>query len=238
MEKKKILVVDDDSGIRAMIERLLTLKGYAVVMAGNGSECMRQVQESKPDLILLDIGMPHVGGMSALSMLKSDPQMRHIPVIVVSGEVASDKTELAAKLGGDDFVKKPFKSDELLNRIQRHLMAMDFAGLKSALLNLGPRDPGLSMMASMAGGRDWDVHVVSYRGVDARVMVPKGFEAKDARNLDEKGARERVIVIANMIFSWKRLWPAMPESRERSADEKSRERTADEGSPEPARKTA
>jgi DNA-binding response OmpR family regulator len=211
--ERKILITDDDNGICLMIQRLLELKGFSVIIAADGAECLRQADEHKPDLILLDMGMPQVGGMSALANLKDNPALSHIPVIVVTGDISSEKTQHAAKLGADDYLMKPFKSDELLARIAKHLVRMDYTGLKGALLDAGIPDRGLSQLASHAGDKAWDVYVTEFRDVAIRILAPRGFDPKTIRNLPEETAFDKLVVLANMGFSWKRLWPPTADDR-------------------------
>ena len=108
---KKILIVDDDASIGNMLEEMLIKEGYAVLRAYSGTEALLLLREDRPDLVLLDLMLPGLGGEEVL------PHFRNIPVIVVSAKTdVEDKVELL--LGGAvDYVTKPFSGRELMARI-------------------------------------------------------------------------------------------------------------------------
>ncbi|MBI3341929.1 response regulator transcription factor [Candidatus Curtissbacteria bacterium] len=113
---KKVLVCEDDSGISGVIEIILTENGYEVVIVDNGRGIEKKVLGFKPDVILLDIRMPGIGGEEIIFLLKKKEETAKIPVIVVSAldNVASK----AAKMGADGFLLKPFKIDVLLAKLK------------------------------------------------------------------------------------------------------------------------
>jgi len=204
---KKILVVDDDSGIQFMIRRLLENKGYEVLVASSGDECLKKVEAHSPHLIVLDVAMPVLGGIGTLERLKRNEESCQVPVILISGDPSHERTQIVSRLGGDDFLAKPFKSDDLVSRVSKHLMQLDFAALKNLLFQLRSRDAALSALATCAGNRPWDVFSGTYNGVPILTLVPPGFDTKDARQVDEALASQKIQVLANMGFSWKKLWP-------------------------------
>ncbi len=204
---KKILVVDDDAGIQFMMRRLLEKKGYEVIVANSGDDCLTKVATESPHLIILDIAMPGTGGLAALEALKKNENWCQIPVVLVSGDPSHEKTQVVSRLGGDDFLAKPFKSDDLVSRLSKHLMQLDFTSLKTLLFQLRVRDSALTALAGHAAGKPVDVYQSSYQGMTVYILVPPGFESKDARSVDEAIASQKIQVIANMGFSWKRLWP-------------------------------
>ncbi len=116
---QKILVVDDDPEIRALVRKYLSANGFAVVFADNGSEGIILARESRPELILLDAEMPGLDGYSVCRAIKSDPAAKPIPIIIMSGSRIEDKDVLSGFEGGaDDYVLKPFFLPVLLARIQ------------------------------------------------------------------------------------------------------------------------
>lgn len=105
--KKNILLVDDDPLVVRMYQNRLSNDGYAVRTASNGEEALIQVMKEKPDLILLDVMMPKMNGVETLKALKVDPNMKDIPVIVLTnlGDNPED-IENAKKLGALDYLVK------------------------------------------------------------------------------------------------------------------------------------
>lgn len=112
---KNILIIDDDLHIGNMLEELLTREGYGVSRAYSGTEALLLLSSSKPDLILLDLMLPGLDGEEVL------PQIKGIPVIIVSAKTDIDhKADLLLE-GAVDYVTKPFHTKELLARIFVHL---------------------------------------------------------------------------------------------------------------------
>ncbi len=214
---KKILVADDDAGIQFMMRRLLEKKGYEVIVASSGDECLKKVETQSPHLVVLDVAMPILGGIGTLERLKHHDEWCQIPVILISGDPSHEKTQIVARLGGDDFLAKPFKSDDLVSRVSKHLMHLDFNALKTILFQLRSRDAAQSALASCAAGRSWDVFPGNFQGLPVLTLVPPGFDSKDARQVDEALASQKIQVIANMGFSWKKLWPHPAKHTEKKA---------------------
>ena len=117
-----ILVVDDTPANLRLLSDMLVKQGYNVRTAPDGSMALTSAQAIPPDIILLDIKMPGLSGYEVCEQLKADPRTRDIPVIFIS---ALDETEDKVKaftLGGVDYVTKPFQIDEVLARVETHLV--------------------------------------------------------------------------------------------------------------------
>jgi two-component system chemotaxis response regulator CheY len=116
---QSILVVEDTAEIREVWRRILTAAGFEVRQAGDGADGVRQAREHKPDLILMDITLPVLDGISAVRQLKADSETAHVPVIFVSGDAFAARHARAA--GGEAFLSKPVRAAELLGAIRRTL---------------------------------------------------------------------------------------------------------------------
>lgn len=115
----KILVVDDDRAILALVKKFLTASGMTVMVSDDGSEALLLVRDSKPDLILCDAAMPGLDGHALCRRIKTEATTGAIPVILMSGERVDDKAMLQGFEGGaDDYVLKPFSLPVLLARLQ------------------------------------------------------------------------------------------------------------------------
>src|SRR5215510_7072009 len=117
----KILVVDDEVKNVKLLEALLLPRGYEVVIASNGEEALRQVQQERPDLILLDIMMPVMDGFEACKILKDNADTRLIPIVIMTALGQVEDRIKGIEAGADDFLTKPFNRDELLARIRTSL---------------------------------------------------------------------------------------------------------------------
>ncbi|MCR2810938.1 MULTISPECIES: response regulator transcription factor [unclassified Microbacterium] len=111
----KVLVADDDPQLVRALQITLSAHGYEVVVAADGHAAVALAARERPDLVMLDLGMPHLDGVQVIESLRA---WTGIPIIVVSGRTGSaDKVE-ALDAGADDFVTKPFQVDELLARLR------------------------------------------------------------------------------------------------------------------------
>ena len=119
-QKKTILVVDDEPLNRKLVRGLLTAEGYQVVEAPDGQVAL-ELAPSGPDLILLDIMMPLLDGFETCRRLKEDPETRDIPVLFLSALPEPETKVTGFRLGGLDYIGKPFDREELLARIRTHL---------------------------------------------------------------------------------------------------------------------
>jgi CheY-like chemotaxis protein len=118
-----ILVVDDDPAARKPMTRLLQMEGYDVVCACDAFTAMAQAMNRHPDLILLDVAMPPMDGLTFLFLLRERSYGRDVPVIVVSGQEDPKTIERARKLGVCEYlVKSQFKTSDLLELIREHCL--------------------------------------------------------------------------------------------------------------------
>ncbi len=115
----KILIVDDDTTIREMLDTVLTDEGYATIQAGNGRDGVDMAQRLHPELILMDIMMPVVDGATAIGQLRENPSTRSIRVIAMSA--GSTLLQRVDQLKADGVLAKPFDLDELLANIEFQL---------------------------------------------------------------------------------------------------------------------
>lgn len=114
----RVLLVDDDESIRAICEEVLTNTGYGVRSAGSIAEAREAIRESRPDLMLLDVSLPDGDGFSFLEELKAERASSHLPVIFISARSDTHAKVRALKLGGDDYLVKPFDAIELGARVE------------------------------------------------------------------------------------------------------------------------
>ena len=105
-EEKTILLVDDDLTLREMYEERMKAEGFNIIQATNGEEALKRARESKPHVILLDIMMPKVNGFDVLKELKSDPELKDIPVIVLTALIQDVDRVQGKKLGAADYIVK------------------------------------------------------------------------------------------------------------------------------------
>jgi diguanylate cyclase (GGDEF)-like protein len=118
-----LLVVDDEKQNRTLLTELLQ-DDYQIILAKNGVQALQKAQEHLPDLILLDVLMPQMDGLSVIRALKADDKTRHIPVIFVSALDSAADEELGLELGAVDYIAKPFHPPIVRVRVRNHLQAV------------------------------------------------------------------------------------------------------------------
>lgn len=117
--KAKVLVIDDDAKLRSVIRRWLGANAFAVIESGSGGDALLLARESRPDLVLSDVAMPGLDGRALCRVLRKDPALAPVPIILMSGSIISDQDILAGFEGGaDDYVLKPFSLAVLQARIE------------------------------------------------------------------------------------------------------------------------
>ncbi len=115
MNPVNILLVDDETGLRTLLRSILTLENYHVIEASTGQEGLHHASIHRPDLILLDLGLPDMTGQQVLKELRS---WYIRPILIVSADNRAEEIVLALDNGANDFITKPFNPDELLARIR------------------------------------------------------------------------------------------------------------------------
>ena len=161
----KVLLLEDEQDVAALIRYNLVKEGYDVLVSGNGAEALRLAREHRPDVVLLDIMVPQLNGWEVCRRLKQDPDLASIPVIMVSGRVDEGDKVLGFELGADDYVTKPFSPRELLARIRAVLRRRGLADAKEKKRRLKAGDLEI----------DRDRFEVRMKG-HAVELTPKEFE--------------------------------------------------------------
>lgn len=124
--KPLVLVVDDDLGVRTILERLLGAEGLEVVTAESGIRALALLERRPPDLVLLDVVMPGLDGFAVCAQIKDNPATRLIPVVLVTGLGNSDDRVRGIEVGADDFLSKPYVVAELIARVRSLLRTKSF----------------------------------------------------------------------------------------------------------------
>jgi two-component system alkaline phosphatase synthesis response regulator PhoP len=132
--KKTILMVDDQMSVRTLVREYLTEEGYRVVVASNGKEALYAARQQKPDLILLDIMMPEMGGYD---FIRAHRKKHNTPIILLTAKLDETDKVLGLELGADDYVTKPFGMRELVARIRAVLRRAEQQAVQADVLRVG-----------------------------------------------------------------------------------------------------
>jgi CheY-like chemotaxis protein len=124
-----IMVVEDNDLSRDALSRRLERRGYRVVLAVDGEQAVSMGRAERPDLVLMDLGLPRIDGCEATRRLKADPTTQEIPIIVLSAHAMTNDRDKALEAGADEFDTKPVRFQQLLEKIAALLARTGAAGL-------------------------------------------------------------------------------------------------------------
>jgi CheY-like chemotaxis protein len=118
---RSILVADDKAENRSVLARLLEPLGFIVYLAADGNEALAVARQHRPNLVLMDLVMPNLDGFEAIRRLRLDPELAHVRTIAVSASAFDDTRRESLQQGAVDFIAKPVRMTELLERLRHHL---------------------------------------------------------------------------------------------------------------------
>ena len=164
MSRKKILVVDDDVQLCQLVCDILEEHGFQAISANNTDQGFKRLTESRPDLLILDVWMPSVGGFEFCRQIRQDPEMKGIPVMMLTVQDKEMDKVMGLEMGADDYMTKPFSQKELLARVKALLRRYERSS--------PPEDAQLK-----SGELEVDIsrHVIRIKG-KAVEMTPKEFD--------------------------------------------------------------
>jgi diguanylate cyclase (GGDEF)-like protein len=142
-----VVVAEDSLVIRAVLVEQLQSRGYQVVEAGDGEQAVAACRRQRPDVVLLDVEMPHLDGHAVLATIKAEPELADIPVVFVTSRVTTEDVVEGLRLGAHDYLRKPFEPSELLARVHaavRIKVLQDELRLRNAELDLTSRTDALT----------------------------------------------------------------------------------------------
>ena len=116
-----VLIVDDEPLTQDMLRLMLEPAGFRVTSAEHGVEALEKIQESKPDIVLLDVMMPHMDGITVCKKLRSDPQTAALPIIMLSGKTHLNAVEEGLDAGANRYLSKPMSRADLIKNLKEVL---------------------------------------------------------------------------------------------------------------------
>lgn len=115
---KRILAVDDESDVLLIIKTALHSEGFDVKTASSGPDALSMVEEFQPDLMILDLMMPEMTGFELLEKVRTVPELKHTPVIMLTGVAEKDKIREAINVGVSFYIVKPFEFHDLISKVR------------------------------------------------------------------------------------------------------------------------
>jgi len=121
MDKKSILLVEDEKDLQAAVKFRLEANGYAVLTASDGQEALDKARTQNPDLIILDLMLPKIDGYKVCRMLKFDEKYKHIPIVMFTARAEEEDKRLGREVSADAYITKPFEPEILLDKVKELL---------------------------------------------------------------------------------------------------------------------
>jgi len=119
--KGTILYVEDNIDNRTLVRRILLSEDYDLIEATNAAECLKVLENTKPDLILMDINMPDMDGYTLTAKIKTTPGFERVPILALTANVMRGDKEKTLEAGCDGYIQKPLDIDQLIKEIERFL---------------------------------------------------------------------------------------------------------------------
>lgn len=168
MAESRVLVVDDDSQILRAVRTTLLARGYAVATASSGETALNMLKEDVWDLVLLDLGLPGIGGQEVIQRLRT---WSEVPVLVLSVRDAQTDKIQALEAGADDYITKPFAAGELVARM-RAVQRRSAPEVSPPILSFGELEIDLSRQLVLLNGRALHLTPTEYRLLEAMAARP------------------------------------------------------------------
>lgn len=172
-----VVVVEDEPGIRDVLRVLLTTAGYRVVEAEKAERGEIEARAHKPDLLLVDLGLPDRDGVDLIHRVRA---WSSVPIIVLSARTAEQQKIAALDAGADDYVTKPFAAAELLARVRAALRRTATGSSRSPTLSLGGRVIDLGRREVIEGDRELHLTPLEYRVLENLARHPGTIVKQDA----------------------------------------------------------
>lgn len=138
LERERILVVEDDSDIRELLQYNLMREGFDVRVLDRGDRVTQAVAEYSPSLVILDIMLPGISGLEVCKSLRQDDMTKNIPIIMLTARSEESDRVVGLELGADDYMTKPFSTRELVARVRAMLRRANGVGKESQVVKVGP----------------------------------------------------------------------------------------------------
>jgi two-component system phosphate regulon response regulator PhoB len=176
MSKATILVVEDDPDIRELLAYSLGQEGYTILQSPSSEMALKIMDETIPDLLVLDVMLPGMDGLELLRLLKSDPEKKAVPVILASAKGEEADVVSGLELGAEDYVTKPFSPRVLLARVRtalrRHTRADTASTAADAVIRVGTLSLDASRHETRLDGQKLDLSATEFSVLEVLARSP------------------------------------------------------------------
>lgn len=210
---ERILIVDDDPWILRMVSTLLEKRGYAIVTASDGEEALQRAEEVRPDLVVTDVMMPKMDGWELVRGLRARPHLALIPVLFLTALNGEEDRMRGFRLGADDFLPKPFRFEELDQRVQNALKKRQVAQAKAAEVAQAP------VAAANAPVRSSGIQgTLEQLGLSSLLVMVEMERKSGILRLERKGMTGRIFVRDGRVIAARLDGDRAPEKARKGAE--------------------
>ena len=205
-----VLVAEDETLSQRLVTAVIQYCGLTPRIVGNGQELLDVLNEGvEPELILLDLEMPVMGGIDVLKALKIYPAEERCPIVVFTANNQESTVLEAVSLGADDFIVKPFKTNELAQRIKDLVFDISESDLKSILSSLHIQDHRLHDVKSLHMRVGVDAALYPFSNQDKRmcIAIPFGQSPQTLARLGMNDLTTHISIFRKGSFGWRKVWP-------------------------------
>lgn len=197
VQKKTILLIEDEEDIAALIKLQAEISGYKLHVETDGINGYRAIERERPDLVVLDIMLPGQNGLDVCRKMKSHPELKNIPVIIISAKNEELDVVLGLELGADDYVAKPFSPKVLFSRVKAVLRREKEPEKMTKTLNFG--DFTLEVDRYLLRKKDKYIPItLSEFGILRRLLMNKGRVLTRSQLLDDVQNDDAFIIDRNI----------------------------------------
>lgn len=196
-QKKRILLIEDEEDIAALIKLQGELSGYKIHVEVDGVNGYRAIERDKPDLVILDVMLPGQNGFDICRKIKSNPELKNIPVLMLSAKSEEIDVFLGLELGADDYVSKPFSPKVLFSRIKAILRRGKDPEKQVKLLSFGDFSLDISRYLLKKSGNPVMITLSEF-GILKRLLLNKGKVLTRNQLLDDIHNDDAFIVDRNI----------------------------------------
>ncbi len=211
VSKKIVVAIDDEADILKLYQTFLTHSGFEVHIADNAVAGFELLKSKSPDIVLLDINMPGIDGLTTLQLIRGDQKTKDSAVIMVSARRDEFTVKEALRMGCDNFLVKPFKLKELAERLSHETKVLQEAEVRHfirppIMLSKAPdilKEPGLMDLSPNL----FEAYSVQFEGLPGAIVTPKGVRPEIFHRSLSSDMERSLTVYLKFGRRWRKVWP-------------------------------
>ncbi|MBF0443652.1 MAG: response regulator transcription factor [Oligoflexales bacterium] len=207
--QKKILAIDDEVEVLKLYQCFLSFRNYDVKTTDKAETFLEELKNNPPDLLILDINLPDMSGLSLLEIIRANALTSSIPIIMVSARGDEDTIKEAIKLGCDNFVVKPFKMKDFQERIEAELYNLREEDIRDLLSKVKRTNNSLlkALSIPVIDIPIYDAYPIKYHGRELCVVTFRGVNPKSVGKHEMEQLSKEAMIFFKSPVKWRLLFP-------------------------------